>query len=66
MAKFVRYGPSDRYGMPKAGFSASSFALIWSGRKFFLGVALELRRQSGIVFVSWAPSPQRGRFDALK
>jgi len=39
MAKFVRYGPPDRYGMPEAGFCASSFAIIKSGRKVLLGVA---------------------------
>ena len=39
MAKFVRYGPPDRYGMPEAGFCASTFAVIKSGRKVLLGIA---------------------------
>ena len=39
MAKFVRYGPPDRYGMPEAGFCGSSFAIIRSGRKVLLGIA---------------------------
>jgi len=39
MAKFVRYGPPDRYGMPEAGFCASTFAIIKSGRKVLLGIA---------------------------
>lgn len=39
MARFARYGPPDRYAMPEAGFCASSFAIIKSGRKVLLGVA---------------------------
>ena len=45
MAKFVRYGPPDRYGLPEAGFCASSFAIIRSGRKLLLGVPNPAERE---------------------
>ncbi|MBI4416205.1 MAG: hypothetical protein HY557_04395 [Euryarchaeota archaeon] len=52
MAKFVRYGPSDRYGMPEAGFCASSFAIVRAGRKVLLGVARPHPRWEA----EWAPN----------
>ncbi len=52
MAKFVRYGPPDRYGMPEAGFCASSFAVIRQGRKVLLGVARSHERWEA----EWAPN----------
>ncbi len=44
MAKFVRYGPSPRYGMPEAGFCASSFVLVRDDRSRVLaGIARDHR-----------------------
>ena len=44
MAKFVRYGPSPRYGMPDAGFCASTFVLVRNGRKVLAGIPAEHRK----------------------
>ena len=44
MAKFVRYGPAPRYGMPEAGFCASSFVLVRNGRKILAGIPSEHRK----------------------
>ncbi len=38
MARFVRYGPSPRYGLPEAGFCASSFVLVRRGTKVLAGM----------------------------
>ncbi len=38
MAKFVRYGPAPRYGLPEAGFCASSFVLVRKGSKVLAGI----------------------------
>ena len=52
MAKFVRYGPPDRYGMPEAGFCASAFAIVRSGRKVLLGIPKRHPRWEA----EWAPN----------
>lgn len=44
MAKFVRYGPAPRYGMPDAGFCASSFVLVRHGRKILAGIPEDHRK----------------------
>lgn len=44
MAKFVRYGPAPRYGMPDAGFCASSFVLVRQGRKVLAGIPQDHRK----------------------
>lgn len=44
MAKFVRYGPAPRYGMPDAGFCASSFVLVHHGRKVLAGIPQDHRK----------------------
>ncbi len=44
MAKFVRYGPSPRYGMPEAGFCASAFVLVRDSRKVLAGIAKDHRK----------------------
>ncbi len=44
MAKFVRYGPPPRYGMPEAGFCASSFVLVRKDAKVLAGIALDHRK----------------------
>ncbi len=45
MAKFVRYGPAPRYGMPEAGFCASSFVLVRNGGgKVLAGIAEDHRK----------------------
>ena len=44
MAKFVRYGPAPRYGMPEAGFCASSFVLVRNGGTVLAGVARDHRK----------------------
>jgi len=43
MAKFVRYGPAPRYGMPDAGFCASSFLLVRRGTKVLAGIPRDRR-----------------------
>ena len=52
MAKFVRYGPPDRYGLPEAGFCASSFAIVRSGRKVLVGIPKPHPRWAA----EWAPN----------
>ncbi len=44
MAKFVRYGPPPRYGMPEAGFCASSFVLVEDDGKVLAGIARDHRK----------------------
>ncbi len=44
MAKFVRYGPAPRYGMPEAGFCASAFVLVRNGRKLLAGIPRKHRK----------------------
>jgi len=44
MAKFVRYGPPPRYGMPEAGFCASSFVLVRNGSRVLAGIARDHRK----------------------
>lgn len=44
MARFVRYGPMPRYGMPEAGFCASSFLLVRKGSKVLAGVPRDHRK----------------------
>jgi ADP-ribose pyrophosphatase YjhB (NUDIX family) len=38
VAKFVRYGPAPRYGLPDAGFCASSFVIVRSGTTILAGI----------------------------
>lgn len=52
MAKFVRYGPPPRYGMPEAGFCASSFVIVRRGSKILAGVPKEHPRWTK----EWAPN----------
>ncbi len=44
MAKFVRYGPAPRYGLPEAGFCASSFVLVHNGKGVLAGVPRDHRK----------------------
>ena len=44
MAKFVRYGPAPRYGMPDAGFCGSSFVLVRQGTKVLAGIPRDQRK----------------------
>lgn len=41
MAKFVRYGPAPRYGLPDAGFCASSFVIVRRGSTILAGIPKE-------------------------
>jgi ADP-ribose pyrophosphatase YjhB (NUDIX family) len=52
MAKFARYGPEPRYGLPEAGFCLSSFAIIRDGNKILLGMARDHPRWEE----EWAPN----------
>ncbi len=52
MAKFVRYGPSPRYGMPEAGFCASSFVIVRRGAKILAGIPKAHARWTK----EWAPN----------
>ncbi len=52
MAKFVRYGPAPRYGMPEAGFCASSFVLVRRGGKLLAGIPKAHPRWTK----EWAPN----------
>jgi len=52
MAKFVRYGPAPRYGMPEAGFCASSFVLVRRGAKVLAGIP----RKHSKWTKEWAPN----------
>lgn len=52
MAKFVRYGPAPRYGMPEAGFCASSFVLLRRGSKVLAGMPKKHPRWTR----EWAPN----------
>jgi hypothetical protein len=45
MRKFARYGPPPRYGLPEAGFCASSFAIIRAGERLLLGVPNPTERE---------------------
>ncbi len=44
MARFVRYGPAPRYGLPDAGFCASSFVLVRRGANVLAGIPRDQRR----------------------
>ncbi len=44
MAKFVRYGPAPRYGMPEAGFCASAFVLVRRGTRILAGIPKDQRK----------------------
>lgn len=44
MAKFVRYGPAPRYGLPEAGFCASSFVLVHNGSRILAGIPRDHRK----------------------
>lgn len=44
VARFVRYGPAPRYGMPDAGFCASSFVLVRKGTKLLAGIPRDHRK----------------------
>ncbi len=44
MAKFVRYGPAPRYGLPEAGFCASSFVLVHNGNGILAGIPKDHRK----------------------
>ena len=52
MATFVRYGPAPRYGLPEAGFCASSFLLLRRGRSVLAGIPKEHPRWPK----EWAPN----------
>lgn len=52
MARFVRYGPAPRYGMPEAGFCASSFVIVRRGSKVLAGVPKKHPRWTK----EWAPN----------
>ncbi len=52
MAKFVRYGPAPRYGMPDAGFCASSFVLVRRGNRVLAGIPKDQRRWTDL----WQPN----------
>lgn len=52
MAKFARYGPAPRYGLPEAGFCLSSFAIITEGDRVLLGIARDHPRWEA----EWAPN----------
>ncbi len=52
MAKFVRYGPAPRYGMPEAGFCASAFVIVRRGSKVLAGIPREHPRWTK----EWAPN----------
>lgn len=52
MAKFVRYGPAPRYGLPDAGFCASSFVIIRQGAKVLAGIPKNQRKWRE----EWAPN----------
>ncbi len=52
MAKFVRYGPAPRYGMPEAGFCASAFVIVRRGPKVLAGIPQEHPRWTK----EWAPN----------
>lgn len=52
MAKFARYGPSPRYGLPEAGLCLSSFAIIRQGDEILLGQARDHPRWA----MEWAPN----------
>ncbi len=52
MAKFARYGPAPKYGLPEAGFCLSSFAILQEGKEVLLGVPKEHARWEE----EWAPN----------
>jgi len=52
MATFVRYGPTPRYGIPDAGFCASSFVLVRQGPTVLAGIPKEHPRWTK----EWAPN----------
>lgn len=52
MARFVRYGPAPRYGLPEAGFCASSFVLVRRGTKILAGVPQDHRKWTS----QWQPN----------
>ncbi len=52
MAKFARYGPSPRYGLPEAGFCLSSFAIFRQGSEVLLGKPRDHPRWEA----EWAPN----------
>lgn len=52
MAKFARYGPSPKYGLPEAGFCLSSFAVIRRGDEVLLAQAKDHPRW----WEEWAPN----------
>ncbi|MFQ5838346.1 MAG: NUDIX hydrolase [Thermoplasmata archaeon] len=52
MAKFARYGPAPRYGLPEAGFCLSSFAILKDGSKVLLGRPKDHPRWEA----EWAPN----------
>jgi ADP-ribose pyrophosphatase YjhB (NUDIX family) len=52
VAKFVRYGPAPRYGIPDAGFCASSFVVLRKGTKVLAGIPKNHRKWRE----EWAPN----------
>ncbi len=52
MAKFVRYGPAPRYGLPEAGFCASAFVIVRRGSKVLAGIPRDHPRWTR----EWAPN----------
>lgn len=52
MSTFVRYGPAPRYGIPDAGFCASSFVLVREGPKLLAGIPKDHPRWRR----EWAPN----------
>ncbi len=52
MARFVRYGPLPRYGLPEAGFCASAFVIVRRGSKVLAGIPNDHPRWTK----EWAPN----------
>lgn len=52
MTRFVRYGPAPRYGLPEAGFCASSFVFVRRGSTILAGIPKEHPRWTK----EWAPN----------
>lgn len=69
MAKFVRYGPAPRYGMPEAGFCAGSFVLVRDGRKILAGIPerhRKWREQWQPNINSYRPQDQEAEFQSWR
>ncbi len=65
MATFVRYGPAPRYGMPDAGFCASSFVLVRKGTKILAGIPKDhprWRKEWAPNFLVYTPSDLADEF----